>query len=298
MPSGCSLNIMMKAFPDRAFDVGIAEQHAVTFSAGLAKQGLTPFCNIYSSFMQRAYDQIIHDVALQKLNVIFCMDRGGLVGQDGATHHGAYDLAFMRSIPDIIVSAPLNEIELRNLMYTAQLPGKGAFSIRYPRGTGVIVDWKQPFEEIQIGKGQVIRDGKDIAIISIGAIGNFVIEASKQLENEGYDVAHYDMRFLKPLDTELLHSVLSRFKQIITVEDGTIVGGLGSSVLEFMVDNDYQAKVVRLGIPDRFVEHGTQLELYKECGYDVNGICETVRKLVQKGISKSIIQPKFSVHLS
>lgn len=277
MPSGCSLNIMMKAMPDRAFDVGIAEQHAVTFSAGMAAQGLIPFCNIYSSFMQRAYDQVIHDVALQKLPVIFCLDRGGLVGADGPTHHGAYDLAYFRCIPNMIVSAPLNEEELRNLMYTAQSENLGPFSIRYPRGNGSMVEWKTPFKKIKIGTGQRLKTGDDFAILSIGAIGTEAAKAIEQLEKEGLSVAHYDMRFIKPIDEILLHEVFSKFDKIITLEDGCIIGGLGSAVLEFMADNNYQASVKRLGIPDKFIEHGTQDELYNECFYDVNAIVETAK---------------------
>ncbi len=277
MPSGCSLNIMMKAMPDRAFDVGIAEQHAVTFSAGMAAQGLIPYCNIYSSFMQRAYDQVIHDVALQKLPVIFCLDRGGLVGADGPTHHGAYDLAYFRFIPNMIVSAPLNEEELRNLMYTAQSENHGPFSIRYPRGNGSMVEWKTPFKKIKIGTGQRLKTGDDLAILSIGAIGTEATKAIKKLEKEGLSIAHYDMRFIKPIDEILLHEVFSRFDKIITLEDGCIIGGLGSAVLEFMADNNYQASVKRLGIPDKFIEHGTQDELYNECFYDVNAIVETAK---------------------
>ncbi len=276
MPTGSSLNIMMEKMPDRAFDVGIAEQHAVTFSAGLAADGMMPFCNIYSSFMQRAYDQVIHDTALQNLNVVFCLDRGGLVGADGATHHGAFDLAYMRCVPNLTVSAPLNEEELRNLMYTAQLPDKGAFVIRYPRGKGVMPDWKTDFKELEIGKGRVLKQGMDIAILSIGAIGNLVLNLYSKFENEGISVEHCDMRFVKPIDTNLLHQVFSKFDKIITLEDGTIVGGFGSAVLEFMSENNYSAKVVRLGIPDRFIEHGTQPELYKECGYDEGSIYQTV----------------------
>lgn len=278
MPTGCSLNIMMKEMPERTFDVGIAEQHAVTFSAGMAAKGMTPFCNIYSSFMQRAYDQVIHDVALQNLNVIFCLDRGGLVGSDGATHHGAYDMAYFRCIPNLIISAPLNEIELRNMMYTAQLPDMGPFSIRYPRGRGVIIDWKKDFEKIEIGKGQCLKEGKDIAILSIGAIGNEVTKAIELTDN--ISVAHYDMRFLKPIDEKLLHEVFSKFSKIITVEDGSIMGGLGSAVLEFMADNGYNSQVVRLGIPDKYIEQGTQQELYKECGFDKESIANKINELI------------------
>lgn len=281
MPSGSSLNIMMKAMPERAFDVGIAEQHAVTFSAGLATQGMIPFCNIYSSFMQRAYDQVIHDVALQNLNVVFCLDRGGFVGADGATHHGAYDLAYMRCIPNMIVSAPMNESELRNLMYTAQQDNMGPFSIRYPRGNGVMVDWRTPLELIEVGTGRCITEGEDVAILSIGHPGNFVQKALVELEKEGIKPAHYDMRFVKPLDEKLLHSVFRKFKKIVTIEDGCIMGGMGSAVLEFMADNNYSAEVVRLGIPDKYIHHGTPAELYAECGFDVSGIIENIKKLIQ-----------------
>ncbi|MBP7806484.1 1-deoxy-D-xylulose-5-phosphate synthase [Candidatus Gracilibacteria bacterium] len=280
MPSGSSLNIMMKAMPERAFDVGIAEQHAVTFSAGLATQGMIPFCNIYSSFMQRAYDQIIHDVAIQNLNVIFCLDRGGFVGADGATHHGAYDLAYMRCIPNMIVSAPMNESELRNLMYTAQQNNMGPFSMRYPRGNGVMVDWRTPFELIEVGTGRCITEGEDVAILSIGHPGNFVQKALSELEKESIHPAHYDMRFVKPLDGKLLHTIFQKFKKIITIEDGCIMGGMGSAILEFMADNNYSAKVTRLGIPDKYIHHGTPAELYDECGFDVNGIVESVRKII------------------
>ena len=281
MPSGCSLNIMMKAMPDRAFDVGIAEQHAVTFSAGLATQGMLPFCNIYSSFMQRAYDQVVHDVALQNLNVVFCLDRGGLAGADGPTHHGVYDIAYFRCIPNMVVSAPMNEEELRNLMYTAQLENKGPFSIRYPRGNGVMTNWKLPFKEITVGKGRKIKSGTDIAILSLGHPGNFVVEACELLK-ETHSIAHYDMRFAKPLDEVLLHEVFSKFDKVITIEDGCMQGGMGSAVLEFMADNGYSARVKRLGIPDKFIEHGEQKELWQECGFDTNAIVETVKEMVAK----------------
>ena len=280
MPSGSSLNIMMKAMPERSFDVGIAEQHAVTFSAGMATQGLVPFCNIYSSFMQRAYDQVIHDVALQNLNVVFCLDRGGLVGADGATHHGAYDLAYMRCIPNMVVSAPMNEEELRNLMFSAQLEDKGPFTIRYPRGNGVMMDWKTPFKEIKTGKGRKITNGEDIAILSIGHPGNFAQEAIAKMSDSGISIAHYDMRFVKPLDEMLLHEIFSKFKKIITIEDGCIMGGFGSAIIEFMVDQKYQSEVVRLGIPDEYIHHGTQEELWDECGFDVAAIIKTIEKLV------------------
>lgn len=280
MPSGSSLNIMMNKMPDRAIDVGIAEQHAVTFSAGLATQGLVPFCNIYSSFMQRAYDQVIHDVCIQNLHVIFCLDRAGIAGADGPTHHGAYDIAYMRCIPNIVVSSPMNEQELRNLMYTAQLPGNGAFCIRYPRGQGVMPNWRTPFEKIEIGKGRVVKEGEEIAILSLGHIGNYVVEANTLLAADEIYPAHYDMRFAKPLDTELLHTIFKKFNKIITLEDGCVMGGFGSAILEFMADNDYQAKVIRLGMPDKVVEHGEQLELHKQCGYDPESIAETVRSLI------------------
>jgi len=281
MPSGCSLNIMMKAMPDRAFDVGIAEQHAVTFSAGMASQGLIPFCNIYSSFMQRAYDQVIHDVALQNLPVVFCLDRGGLVGADGSTHHGAYDLAYFRCIPNMIVSAPMNEEELRNLMFTAQADNNGPFSIRYPRGNGSMIEWKTPFKKIKIGTGRRVKNGENIAVLTIGDIGKYAIKACTQLEKEGLSIAHYDMRFVKPIDELLLHEVFSKFSKVITVENGCIMGGMGSAVLEFMADNNYKAEVKRLGIPDKFIEHGTQEELYAECFYDDKAIVTTVKSLLE-----------------
>jgi 1-deoxy-D-xylulose-5-phosphate synthase len=281
MPTGCSLNIMMGKLPERTFDVGIAEQHAVTFAAGLATEGFIPFCNLYSSFMQRGYDQIIHDVALQKLQVVLCLDRAGLVGEDGPTHHGVFDIAALRSIPDIIIAAPMNEEEMRNLMFTAQLPGKGAFVIRYPRGIGVMVDWQKPFKELPVGKARKVRDGKDIAILSIGHPGNFVVEACHQLEIEGIQAYHVDMRFVKPLDEELLHTVFKKFKKIITVEDGVISGGFGSAVIEFMSDNGYSSSVVRLGVPDKFIEHGTLIDLYKECGFDTEGILRVVHELIK-----------------
>jgi 1-deoxy-D-xylulose-5-phosphate synthase len=284
MPTGCSLNIMMEEMPERTFDVGIAEQHAVTFSAGLAVKGMVPFCNIYSSFMQRAYDQVIHDVALQNLNVVFCLDRGGVVGDDGATHHGFFDLAFMRCIPNMTVSAPMDEEELRNLMYTAQLEDKGPFVIRYPRGEGVMTDWRRPFREIPVGRGRKLRDGTDLAILTIGHTGNIAASACIKLEKENISVAHYDMRFVKPLDEELLHSVLKKFKNIISIEDGMITGGFGSALLEFMSCKDYNSKLVRLGIPDSFIDQGTLQELYAECGFDEEGIIRTARQLIGKRI--------------
>lgn len=294
MPSGCSLSIMMKAMPSRVFDVGIAEQHAVTFSAGLAAQGMLPFCNIYSTFMQRAYDQVLHDVALQNLDVVFCLDRAGLVGADGATHHGAYDLSYMRCIPNMIVSAPMNEEELRNLMFTAQLPKKGPFSIRYPRGKGVLSDWKTPLKEIAIGKGRRLHNGDDIAILSIGHPGNFVQEAILELSESGVSAAHFDMRFVKPLDEVLLHEVFTKFKFVVTVEDGCVMGGFGSAVIEFMTDQKYHSDITRLGIPDAYIEHGTQEELWADCKYDKNGIVKTVcevlniKKSNSKGIQKAV----------
>ncbi len=284
MPSGCSLNIMMKAMPDRAFDVGIAEQHAVTFSAGLATQGMIPFCNIYSSFMQRAYDQVVHDVALQKLNVVFCLDRGGLAGADGPTHHGVFDYAYFRCIPNMIVSAPMNEQELRNLMYTAQHDNMGPFSIRYPRGNGVMIDWKKPFEAIPVGKGRMLRGGEEVAILTLGHPGNFAVEACDRLAKEGFYPAHYDLRFVKPLDQVLLHEVFSLYKKVITVEDGCIMGGFGSAVAEFMIDNNYTAQIVRLGIPDRFIEHGEQKELYNECHFNADAIMEAVREMINSKV--------------
>ncbi|GAB4107867.1 1-deoxy-D-xylulose-5-phosphate synthase [Echinicola sediminis] len=280
MPSGSSMNIMMKAMPERAFDVGIAEQHAVTFSAGLATQGLKPFCNIYSTFMQRAYDQVVHDVCLQNLPVVFCLDRAGFAGADGPTHHGAYDLAFFRCVPNLVVSAPMNEEELRNMMYSASIY-EGPYSIRYPRGEGVMPDWRKPMREIPTGQGRIIKEGEDVAILTIGHIGNYAVEACKKLMKEGLNPAHYDMRFVKPLDESLLHEVFSKFKKVVTVEDGCLMGGFGSAVLEWMMDHDYQAQVKRLGIPDEVIEHGTQLELHRECGFDPDGIAEAVKKLAE-----------------
>lgn len=288
MPSGCSLKIMMDEMPERTFDVGIAEQHAVTFAAGLATQGLLPFCNIYSSFMQRAYDQIIHDVALQELHVVFCLDRGGLVGEDGPTHHGVLDLAYLRSIPNMIISAPMNEEELRNLMYTAQLKNHGPFAIRYPKGRGVMVDWQKPYREIPVGKARILSEGTDVAILSIGHIGNIVSEAILRLEVENWSVAHYDMRFAKPLDEECLHKIFKKYKNIVTVEDGTIVGGFGSGVIEFMCENSYNSTVRRLGVPDRFIDHGTQKELYKECGYDAESVYLAVKAMVKPQVLSNV----------
>ncbi len=280
MPSGSSMNIMMKEIPDRAFDVGIAEQHAVTFSAGLATQGSHPFCNIYSTFMQRAYDQVIHDVCLQNLPVVFCMDRAGFAGADGPTHHGAYDIAYMRCLPNMVVSAPMNESELRNLMFTAS-KFDGPFSIRYPRGKGVMADWRTPLEEIEIGKGREIRKGEDLAILTIGHVGNYATEVCERMGKVGFNVGHYDMRFVKPLDEDLLHTICQNYRYLITVEDGCLMGGFGSAILEFMAENDYFLKLRRLGIPDRVVEHGEQIELQCECNFDPEGIFQTAMKLLE-----------------
>ncbi|NMD28187.1 MAG: 1-deoxy-D-xylulose-5-phosphate synthase, partial [Bacteroidetes bacterium] len=280
MPSGSSLKFMMEKMPHRAFDVGICEQHAVTLSAGLATQGMRVYCNIYSSFMQRAYDMVIHDVAIQKLPVIFCLDRAGLVGEDGPTHHGCYDIAYMRCIPNMVVSAPMNEKELRNLMYTAQLEStKLPFVIRYPRGEGVMTDWKTPFEEIKIGKGRKVKDGEEVAVLSFGHPGNFAASAIRDVKADGLNPAHFDMRFAKPLDEEMLHEVFSKYNKIITIEDGTVVGGFGSAILEFMNQQGYKADVKIMGIPDRLVEHGTPKELYNEIGIDANAIAKTLRQI-------------------
>lgn len=279
MPSGSSMNIMMNAFPERSFDVGIAEQHAVTFSAGLATQGLKPFCNIYSTFMQRAYDQVIHDVCLQELPVVFCLDRAGFAGADGPTHHGAYDLAYFRCVPNLVVTAPMNEQELRNLMYSASLHN-GPYSIRYPRGQGVMPDWRTPLEEIPLGQGRLVQEGEDIAILSIGHIGNYVFAANEILAKDEIYPAHYDMRFVKPLDGELLHKVFGKYKKVVTLEDGCLMGGFGSAVLEWMMDHGYHSQVRRLGIPDEVIEHGEQEQLHRECGFDPQGIAETVKKMM------------------
>jgi len=282
MPTGCSLNLMMAKMPQRAFDVGIAEQHAVTFSAGMATQGLIPFCNIYSTFMQRAYDQLIHDVALQKLNVVFCLDRGGLVGEDGATHHGVFDLAYLRPVPNLTICSPLNEVELRNMMYTAQLDNKGPFAIRYPRGRGENSDWKTAFTELTIGKGIKIRNGSKLAFISLGPIGNTVMKACEILSTKGIEAAVYNIRFLKPIDEELLHEVMKQFQLVISIEDGTIIGGLGSAITEFALENNYQnVRVHKLGIPDKFIEQGTPEELYHECGLDIEGIVITALREIE-----------------
>jgi 1-deoxy-D-xylulose-5-phosphate synthase len=285
MPSGSSMNIMMKEMPERAFDVGIAEQHAVTFSAGLATQGFIPFCNIYSTFMQRAYDQVIHDVCIQKLNVIFTMDRGGLVGSDGPTHQGAYDMAYMRCVPNMTVSAPMDEEELRNLMFTAQQDNMGPFSIRYPRGEGVMIDWKRPMRALPVGKGRIICEGEDIAILSIGTIGNHVKKANGILNLDEIYPAHYDMRFVKPLDEEMLHIVFSKFKKVITIEDGCLMGGFGSAVLEWAMDHGYnETEIKRIGIPDEVIEQGEPSDQYKECGLHPEGIVKTVMEML--GVSQ------------
>lgn len=286
MPSGSSLKFMMEKMPHRAFDVGIAEQHAVTVSAGMATQGMRVFCNVYSSFMQRAYDSVVHDVAIQKLPVVFCLDRAGVVGDDGPTHHGCYDIAYFRCIPNMIISSPMNESELRNLMYTAQLEStKLPFVIRYPRGEGVMPEWKTEMKEMEIGKGRKLKDGKDIAILSFGHPGNFAAAAIRELKNDGLNPAHYDMRFAKPLDEELLHEACQQYEKLITVEDGTVKGGIGSAILEFMAEHGYKNEVRILGIPDRLVEHGTPKELHRECGYDAQGIADAVREMMKERIT-------------
>ena len=288
MPSGSSLKFMMEKMPDRAFDVGIAEQHAVTVSAGMATQGLKVFCNIYSSFMQRAYDQVVHDVAIQKLPVIFCLDRAGLVGDDGPTHHGCYDIAYFRCIPNMIISSPMNESELRNLMYTAQLESTTIpFVIRYPRGEGVMPEWKTEMKEIKIGTGRKLKEGKDIAMLSFGHPGNFAAAAIRELKNDGLNPGHYDLRFAKPLDEALLHEACQQYEKLITVEDGSIEGGIGSAILEFMAMHGYKNDVKILGIPDRLVEHGTPKELHKECGYDAASIADVVREMMKEKITVS-----------
>ena len=277
MPSGCSMTFLMKAMPDRAFDVGIAEGHAVTFSGGMAKEGLLPFCNIYSSFMQRAYDNIIHDVAIQRLNVVLCLDRAGLVGEDGPTHHGVFDLAYLRPIPNLTIASPYDEHELRKLMYTAQLPDQGPFVIRYPRGRGTQTDWKCPLEAIEIGKGRKLKEGTDLAVITLGPIGNEAAQALAEAEKQtGKSIAHYDLRFLKPLDEAMLHEIGKRFSRIVTVEDGVLKGGMGSAILEFMSDNGYSPTVKRLGIPDRFIQHGPVEDLRAICGIDKTHIYNTL----------------------
>ncbi len=291
MPSGSSLKFMMEKMPDRAFDVGICEQHAVTLSTGMATQGMRVFCNIYSSFMQRAYDQVVHDAAIQKLPVVFCLDRAGLVGEDGPTHHGAYDIPYMRCIPNMIISSPMNESELRNLMYTAQLEStQNPFVIRYPRGEGVMAEWRTPFTEIKIGTGRKLRGGRDIAILTIGHPGNFAAAAIRDLKQYGLQPGHYDMRFVKPIDENLLHEVFANYSKIITVEDGTIIGGFGSAVLEFMSIHGYQAQVKMLGIPDRLVEHGTLKELHAECGYDAAAIAKAVQDMMSIKVKVNVLQ--------
>ena len=279
MPSGSSMNILMKEMPERCFDVGIAEGHAVTFSAGLAAAGMVPFCNIYSSFMQRAYDNVIHDVAIQRLPVVMCLDRGGLVGEDGATHHGAFDLAYFGTVPNLTVAAPMNELELRNMMFTAREAGR-PFAIRYPRGNGAGVAWRdEPFAAMEIGRGRCLKEGERIAVLTIGTVGNFASEAIARMEADGIRVAHYDLRFAKPLDQELLHEVGRKFRCVVTVEDGALRGGVGEAVVAFFCEHGYLPKVVSLGIPDRFVEHGTPAQLYAQCGYDAEGIYRTLKSL-------------------
>ena len=280
MPSGSSMKFMMEEIPDRAYDVGIAEQHAVTFSAGLATQGMIPFCNIYSTFMQRAYDQVIHDVCLQNLPVIFCLDRAGFAGADGATHHGNYDIAYMRCIPNLVVAAPMNEKALRDMMFTFQEDLTSPSCIRYPRGNGVMVDWRTPFEKMEIGKAEVVREGEEVVVLSIGHIGNYVTKAASILKEDNINVGHVDMRFVKPLDTDMIDEVVKKYKNIITLEDGSLMGGFGSAVLEYIADQGYTNRVVRLGIPDEVIEQGTQLELHRYCGYDPEGIVRSVKRLL------------------
>jgi 1-deoxy-D-xylulose-5-phosphate synthase len=282
MSTGCSMGHLMRRFPDRFFDVGIAEQHAVTFAAGLAKSGMIPFCNIYSSFLQRGYDQVIHDVALQQLPVVLCIDRAGLVGEDGATHHGAYDMAYLRAVPGIIIAAPMDEKELRRMMYTAQSADYGPFAIRYPKGYGTSADKEEPFCELPVGKGHVVREGDDIGIVGIGAVGKQITEACLLLEDVGIHAAYYNMRFLKPIDKKLLHDICRKHRHLITVEDGTIIGGLGSAVMEFVCEHRYPVQVKRLGIPDSFVMHGSFAELQHECGYDAEGIAATSKNMLQR----------------
>ena len=297
MPTGCSMNILMKAMPDRAFDVGIAEGHAVTFSGGMAKEGLIPFCNIYSSFMQRAYDNIIHDVALLHMNVVICLDSAGLVVEDGPTHHGMFDMVCLRTVPNLTIAAPYDEHELRRLMYTAQLPDKGPFVIRYPRGRGRLTDWKCPLEEIEIGKGRKLKEGKDLAVLSIGTIGNSAADAIAQVEAENPDisVAHYDLRFVKPLDGQLLEEVAARFSRIITVEDGAVTGGVGSAVLEYMSEHNHTPHVRRIGLPDHFVEHGAVGILHHICGTDSEGIAKAIREELSKDMQKTEYTDKICV---
>lgn len=294
MPSGSSMTFMMKAFPDRAFDVGIAEAHAVTYSAGLAKEGLIPFCNIYSSFMQRAYDQVIHDVALQKLHVIMCLDRAGIVGEDGPTHHGAFDLAFMRAVPNLTIASPLNENYLRHLMYTATYGNEGPFVIRYPRGQGVLSEWECEMKILEIGKGQKLKDGKDLAVLTLGPIGNTAAEAVAALEKEGYSIAHYDMIFLKPIDTAILKEVAQKHSHVITIETGTIKGGFGSAVVEYFSDNDYNnIHVTRIGLPDDFVTHGSVAELNKLQKLDTEGLTKQIQEVLEKAKGEKYEPEKF-----
>jgi 1-deoxy-D-xylulose-5-phosphate synthase len=294
MPTGCSMNIMMAAMPDRAFDVGIAEQHAVTFSAGLAAQGMIPFCNIYSSFFQRAYDQFVHDVALQNLPVVFCLDRAGLVGEDGATHHGSFDLSFLRCIPNTIIASPMDEQQMRNMMYSAQLRPQGPYVIRYPRGNGVLASWNSPFKEIITGTARKLLDGDQLAVISIGHIGNNVLQACKLLQEEGFSIAHYDLRFLKPMDEKTLHEIFSGFTNILTVEDNALLGGMGSAILEFMADNNYGARVKRLGIPDYFVEQGSIEELQEECGFSLDSIKKAIKeRVIIKDLNQKVRKTDF-----
>lgn len=288
MPSGCSMTIMQKKIPERVFDVGIAEGHAVTFSAGLAKDGMIPFCNIYSSFIQRAYDNIIHDVALQNIPVIFCLDRGGLVGSDGATHHGVFDITFMRAIPNMTVAAPRNEIELRNLMFTAERYREGPFVIRYPRGKGFIADWRQPMQVLEIGKGECLKNGDDLAVLTIGTMANYASQAIEKIESEAkFKIAHYDLRFIKPLDVNILHEIGKKFKKIVTIEEGVLKGGFGSAILEFMSDNNYHCEIKRLGIDDTFVEHGTPEELHRLVGLDAEGISNSLRLLLVDNVHET-----------
>lgn len=283
MPTGCSMSILMKEMPHRTFDVGIAEGHAVTFSGGMAKEGLLPFCNIYSSFMQRAYDNIIHDIAIQRLNVVLCLDRAGLVGEDGPTHHGVFDMAYLRPIPNLTIASPYDEHELRKLMYTAQLPGMGPFAIRYPRGRGFLTQWECPLEAIEIGKGRMLKDGTNLAVISIGPIGHHAAKAIEEIETTTpFRIAHYDLRFLKPLDEEMLHDIARKFHRIVTVEDGVLMGGMGSAIAEFMSDHGYTPALRRIGIPDRFIQHGPVEELHKICGTDSEGIRNTLMQILNQ----------------
>jgi len=291
MPTGCSLKIMMDKLPERTYDVGIAEQHAVTFAAGLAIQGVKPYCNIYSSFLQRSYDQVIHDVAIQNLNVVFCLDRAGLVGDDGPTHHGVFDIAYLRLIPNMIIAAPMDETELRNIMFTAQIKDHGPFSIRYPRGRGIVPNWKQDFREVPVGKARQLSEGKDIAILTIGYGGILVIEALKKLRNTGITAAHFDMRYVKPLDKAVLHQVMKHYELVLTVEDGILTGGFGTAILEFMQENNYHLTVKRLGVPDKFIDHGTRDELFRLCGFDPESIATVVKEMVGTKILQRLSIP-------